>query len=241
MKGVYPMKGIYKITNKINGKAYIGKSSNIEKRWQYHLNNYTSNREYNKTLYKAFRKYGINNFSFEVLEELSDKYDEQANEREQYWIKYYNTFDFGYNMTEGGDGGKTCDMQAKFGKLTREDVFYIRNKYKECISPRAEIYKQFKDRITERGFEAIWQGQNWRDIMPEVYTEENKKKHILIERKRQGILRRRLSLDEILLIRQRVFNGELISEIYKEYKDKYSYGGFRDVIETIHPDEQFQV
>ena len=66
-------------------------------------------------------------------------------------------------------------MQAKFGKLTREDVFYIRNKYKECISPRAEIYKQFKDKITKRGFEAIWQGQNWKDIMPEIYTEENKK------------------------------------------------------------------
>ena len=106
------MKGIYKITNKINGKAYIGKSSDIEKRWQYHLNNYTSNREYNKTLYRAFRKYGINNFSFEVLEELSDKYDEQSNEREQYWIKYYNTFDFGYNMTEGGDVEKhvTCKL-----------------------------------------------------------------------------------------------------------------------------------
>ena len=232
------MKGIYKITNKTNNKSYIGKSKDIEKRWQYHLSQYNSSKEYNKPLYKAFRKYGISNFSFEVLEEIED-YDIFSNEREKYWIKYFNSFHFGCNATQGGDGGATSDMQEKFGKLTKDEVRYIREKYLECISPQSEIYKQFQHRISKRGFQAIWLGQNWKDIMPEVFTEENKKKHLLIERQREGVLRRRLSLNEIIKIRQRIENGEKLKEIYKkEYQNIYSYGGFRDVIGTKHPDEE---
>lgn len=233
------MKGIYKITNEVNGKSYIGKSSNIEERWKYHLSHYNCITNYDKPLYRAFRKYGKEHFSFEIIEIMNeDDYNNKSNEREIYWISYYNTYHFGYNATKGGDGGLTYDMQERFGKLTKEEVLYIRQKYAECIAPQAEIYNEFKDRITKRGFQAIWLGQNWKNIMPEIYTEENRKKHILIERQRQGVLRRRLSLDEIIKLRQRVSNGELISEIYKEYKDKYSYGGFRDVIGTIHPDER---
>lgn len=232
------MKGIYRIVNKTNNKSYIGKSQNIEKRWQYHISQYCNQREYDKPLYKAFRKYGVSNFSFEILEELNEDYEKVSNEREKYWIQYYNSFHYGYNATLGGDGGITCDMQEKFGKLTKEEVKYIREKYLECICPQSEIYKQFQNRISKRGFQAIWLGQNWKDIMPEIFTEENKKKHILIERKREGILRRRLSLNEINNIRNRISNGETLGNIYKEYKDIYSYGGFRDVVGTKHPDEK---
>ena len=59
MKEKEIIKGIYVITNKINNKKYIGKSSDIKKRWEYHKQKYESTREWNKTLYKAFRKYGV--------------------------------------------------------------------------------------------------------------------------------------------------------------------------------------
>lgn len=65
--------GIYKIENLINHKVYIGQSINIKIRWKNHLKvskNPNSNC-YEYPLYKAFRKYGINNFSFEILEECS--------------------------------------------------------------------------------------------------------------------------------------------------------------------------
>ena len=67
--------GIYKITNLINHNAYIGLSINIEKRWQEHKerSQNISNKEYNKVLYKAFRKYGIDNFKFEILEECKSE------------------------------------------------------------------------------------------------------------------------------------------------------------------------
>lgn len=93
------MIGIYKITNKINGHFYIGQSIQIEKRWSNHkiaaFNKLDKGYEY--PLYRAIRKYGLENFDFEIIEECSK---EQLNERENYWIKYYQPT---YNQTEGGD------------------------------------------------------------------------------------------------------------------------------------------
>lgn len=65
------MIGIYKITNLLNGHSYIGLSTHIETRWKEHKSQYNQEREKDKALYKAFKKYGIDNFNFEVLEECS--------------------------------------------------------------------------------------------------------------------------------------------------------------------------
>ena len=94
------MIGIYKITNQVNGKIYIGQSVHIKTRWQQHKQEAKLNRT-NNLLYNAMRKYGVENFIFEIIEECTK---EQLNEREIYWIKYYNSFnsDKGYNMTPGG-------------------------------------------------------------------------------------------------------------------------------------------
>jgi group I intron endonuclease len=96
------MTGIYKITNILNNQIYIGLSVDIDKRWARHRSNYIdiNNKEYEKTLYRAFRKYGIENFTFEVIEECSK--EELAN-REIYWIAYYDSFSNGYNETPGGE------------------------------------------------------------------------------------------------------------------------------------------
>lgn len=91
---------IYKITNTLNGKVYIGQTiKTIQKRFTQHKNN--SNKEYFSqiVLYKAFNKYGIENFICEEIEEVpNDKLDE----REKYWIEYYDSYFNGYNSTLGG-------------------------------------------------------------------------------------------------------------------------------------------
>lgn len=89
------MIGIYKITNKVNGKAYIGQSINIERRFREHK--YISS-ETNQSLVRAYKKYGRENFEFEVLEECTL---DNLNERE---IFYINTLKPQYNRTSGGDG-----------------------------------------------------------------------------------------------------------------------------------------
>lgn len=65
------MIGIYKITNKINGKCYIGQSNDIERRWKEHKNSFSNPNvsDYESKKNRAFRKYGIENFDFQVLEE----------------------------------------------------------------------------------------------------------------------------------------------------------------------------
>jgi group I intron endonuclease len=106
--------GIYKITNKINGKAYIGQSINIEKRWKEHKKRYknVNTRSYDYPLYKAFRKYGIDNFTFEIIEKCKEK---KLNEKEIFWIEHYNTFFKGYNQTLGGDHGKSVPKENILG------------------------------------------------------------------------------------------------------------------------------
>ena len=92
------MVSIYKITNTENGKCYIGQSRDIKARWQKHLSSYKSYPDYE--LYRAFKKYGISKFTFEIIEECQI---EELNEREIYWIAQYDSFNNGYNMTLGGE------------------------------------------------------------------------------------------------------------------------------------------
>ena len=91
---------IYKITNNINRKIYIGKTTRtIKERWKEHLKkiNYEKNKFYN-----ALNKYGIDNF---IIEEIEECDDDILNEQEIYWINFYNSYENGYNSTGGGDGG----------------------------------------------------------------------------------------------------------------------------------------
>ena len=90
--------GIYKITNLINGKVYVGQSVNILTRWRRHRSE-MNNLNNCYPIYKAMRKYGLENFAFEVIEECSKNL---LDEREKYWIKYYNSYYDGYNQTSGG-------------------------------------------------------------------------------------------------------------------------------------------
>lgn len=94
--------GIYKITNKINNKCYIGKAINIKRRWIEHRY-MAQNSDCNYALYRAIRKYGLENFSFEIIEECPED-NHTLFEKEQYWIEYYNSFKDGYNETLGGEG-----------------------------------------------------------------------------------------------------------------------------------------
>ena len=99
------MTGIYKIINNITEKVYIGQATNIAARWKEHLRrpfekNYN---EYHSHLYNSIRLYGIENFSFSVVEMCEE---ENLDEREKFWIEYYNSYNpsLGYNETLGGKG-----------------------------------------------------------------------------------------------------------------------------------------
>ena len=120
------MIGIYCITNLVNGKKYIGQSRNIENRWREHrLKPFQPNYKDGKILYQAIRKYGLDNFKFEVLEKCKI---EELDEREIYWIAFYQTFPpdlgKGYNETKGGDSGISCKLKEK---EIKEIIFLLKN------------------------------------------------------------------------------------------------------------------
>lgn len=96
---------IYTITNTINGKQYVGQTTRNPKiRWQEHHYGMEQNDRKNAPLYAAFQKYGIENFSFEVVETVPVS---ELDEKEQDWIARLNTYSNGYNATCGGQHNKS--------------------------------------------------------------------------------------------------------------------------------------
>lgn len=118
---------IYKTTNIINGKIYIGQDSK-------------NNPKYLGSgflLSKAIKKYGVSNFIKEVLEICNSK--EELNEKEIYWIEKMDSTNtnIGYNISKGGTGGKLVEVEAKKGKTYEE--YY-------GIEKAAEIKRKFSEK-----------------------------------------------------------------------------------------------
>jgi group I intron endonuclease len=115
---------IYKITNNINNKVYIGKTLlSVEERFKEHCNDSQKTTINKRPLYNAMKKYGTEHFSIEVVEEVPI---ENLSEKEKYWIQFYDSYGKnGYNATLGGDGKQLYDYEAivkgyKEGKLQKE-------------------------------------------------------------------------------------------------------------------------
>ena len=150
-------KYIYKITNNINGKSYIGQTTDYNRRFQEHKAFGYGNEE-NKLLYYAFKKYRIENFSFEVIEDRTCNY----NEREKYWIAYYDTFENGYNMTEGGEEPPlNARERSPFATHTEEQVKEIKRLLKETSIQYKDIATMFD--YDHSSIERINYGKLWRD------------------------------------------------------------------------------
>lgn len=114
-------KDIYIIKNDINNKVYIGQSKNVRERWLKHLSN--SKRRNNQIISKAIKKYGLSHFWYEIIEKDVENY----NEREKYWIIYYNSIvPNGYNVSSGGDGtGSGFDScNSKINKNLLSKIIY---------------------------------------------------------------------------------------------------------------------
>ena len=107
------MSYIYKIINDINDKVYVGKTDfSIEKRFKEHCKDAFRDRNEKRPLYAAMRKYGVEHFHIELIEETDN-----PEEREIYWIGYFDGYTHGYNATKGGDGKRLYDHEAIITRL----------------------------------------------------------------------------------------------------------------------------
>lgn len=118
---------IYVIINDVNGKQYVGKTTDsIEIRFKKHLIEYNRSRCEKRPLYAAMNKYGIEHFTIKQIEECSL---DILNEREQFWIQTLDTFHNGYNATHGGDGSQLYDYDTFIKEynegLTIEEISFL--------------------------------------------------------------------------------------------------------------------
>lgn len=102
---------IYKISNTVNNRVYIGQTVfSIEERWKQHISaSFDTGFRGDKLLYRAMRKHGRDKFHIETIEKVEDN---KLSERETYWIKYYDSYNNGYNMTLGGEGVILYDINT---------------------------------------------------------------------------------------------------------------------------------
>lgn len=174
---------IYKITNTVNGKSYIGQTiQDVKERFYQHCAVKCDRAVLQMAIHKAILKYGKSNFTVEVIEEVESN---SLNDRERYWIEYYGSYNNGYNSTKGGQDGRKPfkDLDAEsiikeynqgkslraLGKLFNVDKqtikdLLIRNNiilrttrtYKLTQSDREEIIKDFNSGLDRKTIMEKW-------------------------------------------------------------------------------------
>lgn len=137
---------IYKITNNINNKVYIGQTKNsVNRRWTEHKRDSKKNNN-DFVLYRAMRKYGFDNFIVETIE--FDVPLDKLNEREVYWIKFYDSFNSekGYNLTSGG--GQNTKISDSTKEKHRQNALMGITGHKHL--PTEEVYnKEVREKISK--------------------------------------------------------------------------------------------
>ncbi len=147
---------IYKITNKVNGKIYVGQTTHpVRKRWLGHLSHARTNHEKSCThLHRAIRKYGAKNFTCEVLQEIDNSF---LDEFEKFWIQSYDSAHKGYNITLGGEGSMKftdAEILEKWNEgLTVKQIAKSLGSCKPTISERLHALGIDKRILLERGWE----------------------------------------------------------------------------------------
>lgn len=151
---MYEEKAIYKITNKINGKIYIGQSINPEARWRDHIIGYSKNEV--SLIHRAIVKYGEQNFDFEVL-----GWFENYNEKEKEYIaKYKSLAPYGYNIQTGGDEPPHYSGEKNnFAKISEQTARKVQEQALNWLIPRPTIIHENK--ITFDIFRHINDGTSW--------------------------------------------------------------------------------
>lgn len=214
------MKGIYKFTNKINGKSYIGQSQNLENRYKTHLRSFYKENAtmYNTLFYRAVRKYGIENFDYEILIQ-SEKFSKE--ELNNYEIQYINQFqsygENGYNMNKGGN------FTSSDKKLTDEIVISIKNDLINSTITLRDLGVKYQ--VSESLINMINSGKVWSTVGSIDFPLRKEK---YLHQQGGNNARAKISDKEVLQIRSR-FMTETLPQIYADYKF-LSFSEFKKIV-----------
>lgn len=288
---------VYKITNKINGKEYVGITNNITKRWD-NEKSYPKDPNKRQVIQEAIHKYGSENFDFQVLYR-NISIEEAVSLEEELIAKLNSMVPNGYNVHPGGQYHP--NYIPKYGAdnnnahLTEEEAQYILDNRDK---PLILLYEEFSHKLTYEAFRKVYhhqtytnlitttseypynrefacqftsgpleyddvvrlreryaKGEYWRDVfedyrwaysddwtfwnvyygnryrlvMPEVFTEENRKKHSRLSKAGINNGRAKLNEQDVLAIRARWKEGATRKELYEAYP-QVSQVSIRDII-----------
>lgn len=174
MNSLYKTVGIYGIKNKINNHIYIGKTEmNFGDRRDSHYSLLENNKHWNKYLQNAWNKYGKDNFEFIIIHKLVD--DEDINELERYYIKYYRDLNLSYNIADGGQGG------GNLGKhLSEETKRKISEEHKQAWNNLTDEQKKKKLKNfagCNKGKKMDRNSEQYKKIVEREHTKSNAAKY----------------------------------------------------------------
>lgn len=215
------MQGIYKFTNRINKKVYIGKADNLEERFKSHKRNYNNDKlqDYNTKFYRALRKYGFESFDYEILE--SNKYwtEEVLNQKEiEYIAKYRATEnEYGYNIQKGGLN------TAVPRKLNEKQILEIKSKLITSALTMQQIAEKYG--VSDSMISMINNGKAWATIGA---TDFPLRKNTFVKNKGGSNPKAKFSDKEIIQIRL-MFVEKQLKDIYEIYKDRCSFSEMKKI------------
>ena len=288
---------VYKITNKINGKEYVGITNNITKRWG-NEKSYPKDPNKRQVIQEAIHKYGSENFDFQVLHR-NISIEEAVSLEEELIAELNSMVPNGYNVHPGGQYHPSyvpkCGADNNNAHLAEEEAQYILDNRDK---PLILLYEEFSHKLTYEAFRKVYhhqtytnlitttseypynrefacqftsgpleyddvvklreryaKGEYWRDVfedykwaysddwtfwnvyygnryrlvMPEVFTEENRKKHSGLSKAGTNNGRAKLNEQDVLTIRARWKEGATRKELYEAYP-QVSQVSIRDII-----------
>lgn len=213
------MIGIYKWTNLINNKVYIGQSINILARKAEHIK-LAKNENYTTNIAKAIRKYGIENFNFEIIEECSYK---ELDIKEEYYINYYDSLnkEKGYNMLKVGEIPSSIGSNNPMAKVTEEIVLDIRNKVYIQKIESLTVFNEYSHLISFDTFRKIRDGITWKNVDCSMIG--------TIKVERAGLPKAKLTKEDVIEIRLRS-KTETIEEIARDYSHIVNKNSIKRVV-----------
>lgn len=193
------MTGIYKITNTITNKIYIGSAINIENRWNQHRTYLSKGNHRLPKLQNSVNKHGISNFIFEVIEECSK---DLLIEREQYWINVLDSYNNGYNSRpiahsnlglKFSDEHKSKISKSHKGKIVSEESKKKMSEHWKEYYKTHEVYNKGKTQETSKEtrekLSKAFKGKTYEEIYgPEKAKEMREKRRISALNKKHKII-----------------------------------------------------
>jgi hypothetical protein len=224
---------IYKITNLINGKIYVGKDTESKK------NYYGSG----LLIKKAIKKYGKDNFIKEVIEVCKTNLD--LCDREKYWIGFYNSTDklIGYNISKGGDGGDTISNHPERYLITEKiSKARLGKKYEDFISTdKIKDYKKklaikTSERLKGKSLEELYGKEKAKEIKNKL--SDSVKKRFLNKANKANKSKNKLTDDELSTLRfnklkdklSRINDLSILKKYYQNYKSKKKLEMFKNAV-----------